>query len=303
MISEIKANKKCIFFLVVSVINGIVVLVNFSNLVNILLDKGQDVLKYHAFFVVFCPVAGFQTARFILVDFQHFFNISVSKVIIKTVVIHLVLTHDQYNIMESKVHQKTFLLKAYTFPSSPKNDNLTLMTVDSEILKLPFHLILFPNNLRKVWASWFCVCVCVFVCVTVSCQALLSMIFFKARILAQVAICFSRGYSWPRDQTCISCIGRQTLPPSHLGNPPLVLCLCQPFHHVLLFAPPWTVAARLLCPGNSPGKSTAGGCHSLPQGIFLTQGLNPGLPHGRQILFPWATWDVHSWSFGHPQKD
>ena len=150
MISEIKANKKCIFFLVVSVINGIVVLVNFSNLVNILLDKGQDVLKYHAFFVVFCPVAGFQTARFILVDFQHFFNISVSKVIIKTVVIHLVLTHDQYNIMESKVHQKTFLLKAYTFPSSPKNDNLTLMTVDSEILKLPFHLILFPNNLRKV---------------------------------------------------------------------------------------------------------------------------------------------------------
>ena len=40
------------FFLVVSVMNGIVVLVNFSNLVNIMLDKGQDVLKYHAFFVV-----------------------------------------------------------------------------------------------------------------------------------------------------------------------------------------------------------------------------------------------------------
>ena len=129
--------------------NGIVVLVNFSNLVNILLDKGQNVLKYHAFSVVFCPVAGVQTARFILVDFQHFFNISVSKVIIKTVVIHLVLTHDQYNIMESKVHQKTFLLKACTFPSSPKNGNLTLMTVDSEILKLPFHIILCPNNLRK----------------------------------------------------------------------------------------------------------------------------------------------------------
>ena len=26
------------------------------------------------------------------------------------------------------------------------------------------------------------------------------------------------------------------------------------------------------------------GCHFFPQGIFLTQGLNPGLPHCRQIL-------------------
>ena len=25
--------------------------------------------------------------------------------------------------------------------------------------------------------------------------------------------------------------------------------------------------------------------HSLPQGIFLTQGLNPGLPHCGQILY------------------
>ena len=27
------------------------------------------------------------------------------------------------------------------------------------------------------------------------------------------------------------------------------------------------------------------GCHSHPQGIFLTQGLNQGLPHCRQILY------------------
>ena len=26
-------------------------------------------------------------------------------------------------------------------------------------------------------------------------------------------------------------------------------------------------------------------CHSLLQGIFLTQGLNPSLPHCRQILY------------------
>ena len=32
-------------------------------------------------------------------------------------------------------------------------------------------------------------------------------------------------------------------------------------------------------------NSTIGvGSHSLLQGIFLTQGLNPGLPHCRQIL-------------------
>ena len=27
------------------------------------------------------------------------------------------------------------------------------------------------------------------------------------------------------------------------------------------------------------------GCHALPQGIFPTQGWNPGLPHCRQILY------------------
>jgi len=37
--------------------------------------------------------------------------------------------------------------------------------------------------------------------------------------------------------------------------------------------------------GDSPGKNTAVGCHVLLQGIFLTQGLNPGLPHYRQILY------------------
>jgi len=43
--------------------------------------------------------------------------------------------------------------------------------------------------------------------------------------------------------------------------------------------------ARLLCPWNSPGKNTGVGCHSLLQRIFPTQGLNPGLPHCRQILY------------------
>ena len=36
--------------------------------------------------------------------------------------------------------------------------------------------------------------------------------------------------------------------------------------------------------GDSPGKNTAVGCHALLQGIFPTQGMNPGLRHCRWIL-------------------
>ena len=41
----------------------------------------------------------------------------------------------------------------------------------------------------------------------------------------------------------------------------------------------------LLCPWVSPGKNTGVACHSLLQGIFLTQELKPALPHCRRILY------------------
>ena len=41
----------------------------------------------------------------------------------------------------------------------------------------------------------------------------------------------------------------------------------------------------LLCPWNSPGKNIGVDCHFLLQGIFPTQGSNPGLPHCRQALY------------------
>ena len=41
----------------------------------------------------------------------------------------------------------------------------------------------------------------------------------------------------------------------------------------------------LLHPWNFPSKSTRVGCHFLLQGIFPTQGSNPGLPHWRQTLY------------------
>ena len=41
--------------------------------------------------------------------------------------------------------------------------------------------------------------------------------------------------------------------------------------------------SRLLCPWDSPGKNTGVSCHTLFQGLFPTQGLNPRLLH----LLPW----------------
>ena len=37
--------------------------------------------------------------------------------------------------------------------------------------------------------------------------------------------------------------------------------------------------------GDSPGKNTGVGCHAFLQGIFPTQGSNPGLLHCRRILY------------------
>ena len=55
--------------------------------------------------------------------------------------------------------------------------------------------------------------------------------------------------------------------------------------YVQLFATPWTMPTRLLHPWNFPGKNTGVGCHSLLQGIFLSQRLNLGLRHFRQMLY------------------
>ena len=41
---------------------------------------------------------------------------------------------------------------------------------------------------------------------------------------------------------------------------------------------------------NSEGKNTEVCCHSLLQGIFLTQGLNTGLQHCRQDLYHLSHW-------------
>ena len=53
---------------------------------------------------------------------------------------------------------------------------------------------------------------------------------------------------------------------------------------IVLSVTPWTVCCPP-SPWDFPGKNTGVGCHALLQGIFPTQGSNPGLLHCRQILY------------------
>ena len=66
--------------------------------------------------------------------------------------------------------------------------------------------------------------------------------------------------------------------PCAVQSASLVICFtgAQPLSRVRLFEAPWTVARQAPLPWESPGKIT-GGCHFLLQGIFPTQGSNPGL--------------------------
>ena len=53
--------------------------------------------------------------------------------------------------------------------------------------------------------------------------------------------------------------------------------------HVRLFAVPWST--RFFRQWDFLDKNTGVGCHFLLQEIFLTQGLNPGLLHCRQMFY------------------
>ena len=55
---------------------------------------------------------------------------------------------------------------------------------------------------------------------------------------------------------------------------------------VRLFVTPWNVAYQSPQSMEFSSKNTGVGCHFLLQGLFPTQGSNPGLPHCRQTLYP-----------------
>ena len=94
----------------------------------------------------------------------------------------------------------------------------------------------------------------------------------QARILQLVATASSRGSSWPRDWTCVSCIADRFF----TGQATTWLCLV-------------TQSCLTLCDPmdcSLPGSSVNGGSPGKNTGlIFLTQGSNRGLLHCRQILY------------------
>ena len=55
--------------------------------------------------------------------------------------------------------------------------------------------------------------------------------------------------------------------------------------HTLLYSKWITNKDLLYSTWNSPDQNTGVGSRSLLQGIFPTKGLNPGLPHCKQILY------------------
>ena len=71
---------------------------------------------------------------------------------------------------------------------------------------------------------------------------------------------------------------------------PIFLCACVCVGCSVMSDSLWPhglyTASRLLCAWNSPGKNTGVGSHSAFQGIFPSQGSNPGLLHCRQTLPP-----------------
>ena len=64
------------------------------------------------------------------------------------------------------------------------------------------------------------------------------------------------------------------------------VCILRCFSRVWFFVTLRTVACRLLCPWDSPGKNTGVGCHALPPGIFPNQQSNLHLLNCRQTLYP-----------------
>ena len=54
---------------------------------------------------------------------------------------------------------------------------------------------------------------------------------------------------------------------------------------ILAWRTPWIVAHQAPLSMGFPGQNTGVGCHFLLQRIFLTQRLNLGLLHYRQILY------------------
>ena len=93
----------------------------------------------------------------------------------------------------------------------------------------------------------------------------------------------------------------------------IVSCTFSIFEYLVLSQSCPTVCNPMDCSlpgssvhGDSPGKNTGMGCHAAIQGIFPTQGSNPGLPHCRRTvpskppgnpwILQWVAYPFSRWS-------
>ena len=85
-------------------------------------------------------------------------------------------------------------------------------------------------------------------------------------------LCFLPDYSWKlQDFTVkVSCI-------LMMKNNAVNVYIVELLSRVWLFETPWVAIYQAPLPMDFPGKNTGVGCHSLLQGIFPNQGLNPSL--------------------------
>ena len=141
----------------------------------------------------------------------------------------------------------------------------------------------------------------------------------QARIMEQVAISFSRGSSWPRNLSFLVTLleaNKATQRRWSIIFPKHCLLQCRKMKSASEVAqlyptlwPHGLQPTRLLHPWDFPEKNTGVGCHFLLQGIFPTQGSNPGLLHCRQTLYhlshqvsPKKVWISTSTKFYHCQS-
>ena len=138
-----------------------------------------------------------------------------------------------------------------------------------------------------------CVCVCVSCSVvsdsvtprSVAHQVPLFMEFSRQEFLSGLPFPFPGDLSNPGIEPRSPTWQADSLPSEPPGKPPNIYQKRSRSFVSDSLRPHGLQLIRLLCPWDFPGKSTGVDCHFLLQGIFLTQELNPGLPHCRQTFY------------------
>ena len=106
----------------------------------------------------------------------------------------------------------------------------------------------------------------------------------QARILEWVAMPFSQGSSQPSDQTLIFCIAGRFFSAEPPGKPPHTVCESESRSVMSDSLRPHGLYSPWNSPGQNAGVVAFHFSRGSSQGIFPTQGSNPGLSHCRRIL-------------------